>query len=79
MLLNRIKWFIKDNWKKLLIVLSIIIVIAVVLLIPVLRKEGYIKIPFIDGTTGYIKHIKDKSENKASAIIEDANGNIIYS
>lgn len=78
MLLNRLKWFIKDNWKKILIVLSIIIVVAVVL-ISVLRKEGYVKIPFIDGTTGYIKHIKDKSENKASAIIEDANGNIIYS
>ena len=43
------------------------------------KKEGYIKIPFANGMTGYVKQLKDKSENKASAIIEDSNGNVIYS
>lgn len=43
------------------------------------KKEGYIKIPFANGMTGYVKQLKDKSENKASTIVEDANGNVIYS
>lgn len=73
---DKIKWFISNNWKKILIVLLIIIVVCSICKA---KHEGYIKIPFIDGTTGYIKHQKDKSENKASAIIEDANGNVIYS
>lgn len=68
--------FLSRNWKKILIVLVIILVVCAVCKA---KREGYIKIPFMDGTTGYVKQSKDKSENKASAIIEDAAGNVIYS
>lgn len=74
--MQKVKMFISANLKKILIVLAIIIVVYVLF---IAKKEGYIKIPFANGDTTYIKHTKDKSENKASAIIEDANGNVIYS
>lgn len=54
------------------------IIIAVIYVLFVAKKEGYVKIPFANGDTAYVKQSKDKSENKASAIIEDANGNVIY-
>lgn len=71
------KNFITKNKKKIIIALLILLVVIYVVYYG--KKEGYIKIPFANGMTGYTKQMKDKSENKASAIIEDANGNIIYS
>jgi hypothetical protein len=72
---DTIKSFFVRNWVMILIVLIIIVVIICV----VANTEGFINIPLPNGMTSYIKQLKDKSGNKASAIIEDANGNVIYS